>query len=139
MTTFRALIACGCALAALAVPAVSWGQEGSEDTRTATALVADPAILILTPLELRAGNLYAHLSGADTHAPIAGAIVEFSAGGTFICADDTDETGTAHCDGLIPAGLAAILNLGYSAAFKGTVTYKPSAATGTLLGPGGPI
>jgi hypothetical protein len=107
--------------------------------RNDTTLVADPAILIITPLELRLGNLQAHLKIAGTNTPIAGRIIEFSAGGTFICADDTDDTGTAHCDGLLPGGVAAILNLGYTATFKGDPQFKPQTAHGTLIGPGGPI
>ena len=139
MTISRVLLATACVLAALALPTVASAQEGAGDDRISTALVADPAILILTPLELRAGNLYAHLRESESNAPVGGAIVEFSAGGTFICADDTDEFGTAHCDGLLPGGVAAILSLGYNATFKGTVSFTPSAADGTLLGPGGPI
>jgi hypothetical protein len=103
--------------------------------KRATALTADPAIVQLTPsLDLRLGNLRAHLTQLGPTAPLAGKTISFTAGGTAVCSATTDSTGTATCGGLIPEGLDAILALGYEAHFAGDGAYLPSNASGALIG-----
>jgi hypothetical protein len=77
-------------------------------------------------------HLSATLTNKTSHAPISGATVAFSAGGTTICTAPTDANGTATCNGSA-SSLSIILGLGYKATYAGDSTYLGSTATGALI------
>ena len=103
--------------------------------RAATRLVAAPVTVSLGLLTVRVSPA-ATLTRAGSGQPLAGRTIVFTtAYGEEICTDTTNQKGRATCNGLVSI-LSVILGLGYDAAFTGDEFYKPSSASGPLIGLG---
>jgi hypothetical protein len=98
--------------------------------RRVTALRALPVIWVHTPLAILI-TMSARLTDAATGQPLAGAPVTMSAG-ILTCTATTDANGWATCTCLLPI-VGAVLDLGYTATFRGNASYLPIAARGSLL------
>ena len=153
-TSYPAALACHTGATVTAVFAVNdsgWLYPGSDLTfhldniaygsaliyrQVPTSLAASPAVAQIAPgLGINIGNLKGTLTEAGG-APIAGATIVFSAGGSTLCSATTNATGVATCSGLAQS-LGAILHLGYIASFGGDATYAPSSGHGSIVTIGG--
>jgi hypothetical protein len=93
-------------------------------TRAPTVLTARPALLSLGAL-----NLYGPPSATLTspNGPLAGKVIQFSAGGAPLCTATTNATGVATCSGA--QFLQTLLAGGYTAAFAGDAQYVASTGS----------
>jgi len=101
-----------------------------------TKLVAQPAVLSVSPLGLPLFTLSATLTQSKAGAPVEpGEAVTFSAGGTTLGVGYTNASGVASLDILtnISGVLSTVEKFGYTVTFPGTATYLASAAAGPLL------
>ena len=99
----------------------------------ATRLVAEPALLRLSPLALPLFRVQATLTRMDTGAPLSDQLVSFSAGGTATaCTAVTDGAGKASCSAVASA-LQVLLGGGYTARYAGTPDLAPASATGPIV------
>jgi hypothetical protein len=100
--------------------------------KTATRLVADPAVVRILPgLKLYFPKLGATLK-TGTGSAVSGKTIYFSIGGSPVCNAKTNAKGFATCGGLV-IGVKAVLGLGYRATFKGDATFKPAVDDGPLI------
>jgi hypothetical protein len=95
-------------------------------TKLHTVLVAKPALLSLVVLHIY-GPLSATLSRTSPSAPVAGKVIQFSAGGTPVCQATTNASGVATCSGGGLLGLT--LAGGYTATFAGDAYYAASSGS----------
>ena len=99
----------------------------------ATRLVAEPALLRVSPLALPLFQAEAVLTRTDTGEPLSDQLVSFSAGGpTVVCSAVTNGAGRASCSAVASA-VQVLLGGGYTATFSGTADLSPSSATGPLV------
>jgi hypothetical protein len=97
-----------------------------------------PTSLRTTPLARSALDPTARLTLSGIGAPIAGATVSFSIGGTAVCSGTTDADGVATC----PSGAAATvvrallrggMDGGFTATYAGSADYLPASAHGSVV------
>ena len=91
-----------------------------------TKLVAQPAVLSVSPLGLPLFTLSATLTQSKAGAPVEpGEAVTFSAGGTTLGVGYTNASGVASLDILtnISGVLSTVEKFGYTVTFPGTATY----------------
>ncbi len=98
----------------------------------ASRLVAEPALLRLSPLALPLFRVEAVLTRPDTGQPLSDQLVSFAAGGPTVCTAVTDSFGRASCSAVANA-LQVLLGGGYTATYAGTTDVAPASATGPIV------
>lgn len=93
-------------------------------TRAPTVLTAKPALLSLGGLKLY-GPPSATLTSPN--GPLAGKVIQFSAGGAPLCTSTTNTNGVATCSGA--QFLRVVLAGGYTAGFAGDAQYEASTGS----------
>ncbi|GAA4821351.1 Ig-like domain-containing protein [Nocardioides caeni] len=111
-------------------PSTSSGTTVSVAKR-ATTLLAQPALVRLSPLGLPLGRLQATLTRGT--APVPGAEVDFTAGSRSLCTATTDASGVATCAATLRL-VDLLLSFGYTASYAGSDTDLAATARGGLLG-----
>jgi len=104
----------------------------ASQTKAATSLAADPALLRLLPPRVTLGTVSARLTTAT--GPVAGASVAFTSGSTTVCTGVTGTDGTASCSFGLAKSLVLISNGGFTATYAGGAGYLPSSGDGALIG-----
>jgi hypothetical protein len=95
-----------------------------EAVQIPTKLVAQPAVVEITPLRVLRG-FDARLTRTDTQAPLSGQRIDFYVGTTKRCSSLTDANGTAKCN---PAPAQVVTASKYEARYAGNADYGPSTA-----------
>ena len=95
-----------------------------------TSIIAEAAVLKLSPLGLPLGTLRATL--VSPYGPGAGQPLAFTIGAVSACTVTTDENGHAVCNALKYV-LNLTLALGYRVTFAGDANHLPSTATAGLI------
>jgi len=114
----------------------SSGSVAQEVTGGPTNMVAQEAILQLSPLSVNLLTLKATLTSATTHAGVTGQTVVFTAGGSTLCTATTNSAGLASCSILtnVSADVATITADGYKATFAGSADWLASSGSSGLIG-----
>jgi hypothetical protein len=99
----------------------------TEAPMIATSLVAEPAVISRSPINLRLGTVSAHLFRADTGAPLAGRTIAFTIGAQPLCTATTDATGLAGCTLSRAATRQVLVAGGYDSTFAGDADFSPSS------------
>jgi hypothetical protein len=98
-----------------------------------TKLTANPAYVKKYPRpRLVASYLTATLTDLDTHRPLAGQRLTFTAGSRVLCTVTTDRSGRATCYAR-DDGRAIISSNGYNVTYRGDQTHQPAYAHGRLV------
>jgi hypothetical protein len=127
------------AVGVAAIGATAATPAAAQDTPTPTAVKAYSVVADVNDVNLQ-GNVPLRPSGrlftktASGRVPLAGQFLAFyGARMQPLCAERTDETGYAECDGVVRLTFP-LLGLGkYFAVYPGTRLYGPSRDTGQLL------